>query len=429
LLVILESKITLLDSFNENHPLRHEITECFIDVTSSCNLACPTCPVGNMGFVQGPNMEISKFKKIISKLKNDFPYLEKVSLYNWTEPILYSKLPEFIEIVQDAGFDCNLSANLNMIKNLEEIIKKDPAHIRVSVSGFTQEVYVRGHTNGDIEVVKKNMKTLSDLIKKYNASTKVTVFYLKYKYNLSEIQMMKDYASELGFYFDQYSAIMQPIEKVFDYIENPEKLDVMSEEIIKKLRFDPKLILDECQPYKKNSCTLLENQLIIDSSGNIQLCCVTSTPENVLGSYLDMTPEEIYQKRHCSNTCKKCMGKGLHIYYASKFDDEDFNLIWPKMALNKKQQRVIEMEKNIHQLNLIIQEKDKLLEERHSMILEKNKQLEEIQKELHKAGLTTKEKDKLLEERHSMILEKNKQLEEIQKELHKTILTTQEKLR
>lgn len=70
-------------------------------------------------------------------------------------------------------------------------------------------------------------------------------------------------------------------------------------------------------------------------------------------------------------------------------------------------------------IDSIIHEKDKLLEERHEMILKKNEQLEKLEKELNKTNLSTQEKDKLLDERHKLIMEKNKQLEMITKELER----------
>ena len=70
------------------------------------------------------------------------------------------------------------------------------------------------------------------------------------------------------------------------------------------------------------------------------------------------------------------MEKGIHIYYSSKFDDEDFNLIPPKKAPSKKQQIIVDLEKENHMINLVVQEKDKQIEKENSMIIEKNKQID-----------------------------------------------------
>ena len=235
----MERKITVYDPY-EKSPLENEITLCYIDILSSCNLACPSCPVGNMKKVPGSIMELEQFKKIISKLKKDYPHLVEIGLYNWTEPLLHPRLPEFIEVVKEAGFSCTFSANLNFIKNLENVVKSEPNIIRISLSGFEQKTYEKGHKKGNIETVKQNMKILSEIIKKYQSSTNVTVLYLKYKHNISDIQPMKEYAHSLGFEFEEYWAYLMPVEKNLEYLESPETIDPETNELIRSLNFEPR---------------------------------------------------------------------------------------------------------------------------------------------------------------------------------------------
>jgi len=176
----MQRKFELLE-YHASGELKNEITLCQIDIISTCNLSCPTCPQGQKpNNIRGGQMKLDLFRKIVSKLKSDFPQLKTITLYNWTEPLLHNKLPDFVEIVKKAGFGCDLSANLNHIKNLEAVIKKDPDHIRVSLSGFTQEIYQIGHRNGDIETVKQNMRTLSNLVSTYSHKNEYCKNFLEY---------------------------------------------------------------------------------------------------------------------------------------------------------------------------------------------------------------------------------------------------------
>jgi len=321
----MERKITVYDPY-EKSPLENEITLCYIDILSSCNLACPSCPVGNMKKVPGSIMELEQFKKIISKLKKDYPHLVEIGLYNWTEPLLHPRLPEFIEVVKEAGFSCTFSANLNFIKNLENVVKSEPNIIRISLSGFEQKTYEKGHKKGNIETVKQNMKILSEIIKKYQSSTNVTVLYLKYKHNISDIQPMKEYAHSLGFEFEEYWAYLMPVEKNLEYLESPETIDPETNEIIRSLNFEPRSHLQALEPYKKDRCLLLENQLVLNASGEIQLCCASYNTLFPNKNYLDLTSEQVKDLRHKNDLCAKCTGHGINMVYCTTIDESDLAL-------------------------------------------------------------------------------------------------------
>jgi MoaA/NifB/PqqE/SkfB family radical SAM enzyme len=321
----MERKITVYDPY-EKSPLENEITLCYIDILSSCNLACPSCPVGNMKKVPGSIMELEQFKKIISKLKKDYPHLVEIGLYNWTEPLLHPRLHEFIEVVKEAGFSCTFSSNFNFIKNLENVVKSEPNIIRISLSGFEQKTYEKGHKKGNIETVKQNMKILSEIIKKYQSSTNVTVLYLKYKHNISDIQPMKEYAHSLGFEFEEYWAYLMPVEKNLEYLESPETIDPETNEIIHSLNFEPRSHLQALEPYKKDRCLLLENQLVLNASGEIQLCCASYNTLFPNKNYLDLTSEQIKDLRHKNDLCAKCTGHGINMVYCTTIDESDLAL-------------------------------------------------------------------------------------------------------
>lgn len=328
----MQRKFEVLESYDSGK-LKNEIIHGLIDLISTCNLSCPTCVQGNMDSIRGGSMQPDLFKKIISKLKSDYPHLYDVSLHNWTEPLLHNKLSEFVEIVKKADLECYLSANLNHIKNLEAVIKKDPNRIRISVSGFTQEVYRIGHRNGNIETVKQNMKTLSNLIKKYHASTEVTVFYLKYKHNLAEIPAMKEYALSLGFNFETFWAYLMGVEMILQYLNTPEKIQKTTMDVIKSLGNEPREFLNQLKPHDKGRCHLRENQLVLNAAGEVQLCCGSLTPIYSKETYLDLTPEQIFSRRHSADLCKTCMNAGIHTMSRTKWNDDE--LVFHSKPINK----------------------------------------------------------------------------------------------
>jgi hypothetical protein len=60
--------------------------ELLMDVVGSCNLRCPSCPVGNIGKInQTGKTDVSVFQDIIAKADDNYA-IYRVSLYNWGEP-------------------------------------------------------------------------------------------------------------------------------------------------------------------------------------------------------------------------------------------------------------------------------------------------------------------------------------------------------
>src|ERR1043166_7778035 len=128
----------------------------YIDVFSYCNLRCPSCLVGprygDLG--GGPR-----------------------------------------------GLVCPLSSNLNVLREPEALLAEHPDYLRVSVSGFTQEIYARGHREGDIERVKHNMGRLAAARDAVQSNTHIEVYYHRYADNAHELPLMQDFAASLGFPF------------------------------------------------------------------------------------------------------------------------------------------------------------------------------------------------------------------------------------
>ena len=68
-----------------------------IDIVGTCNLRCPTCPVGNFPAADRPKgfMAPDLFERILAKIRVDAVVAEpEVWLFNWGEPLLHPQLPE-----------------------------------------------------------------------------------------------------------------------------------------------------------------------------------------------------------------------------------------------------------------------------------------------------------------------------------------------
>jgi MoaA/NifB/PqqE/SkfB family radical SAM enzyme len=296
-----------------------------IDVVGSCNLQCPSCPVGNSEDVYTHKgfMEPELLNSIMKKATSECEVL-CVSLYNWTEPLLHPNLPELVNIVQSYGVSCHLSSNLNILKNVDLLLSANPATFRISNSGFTQEIYGATHKGGKIERVKKNMITLAESKKRTNSATKIHVLYHRYLTNLEEEYMMKKFAQSLGFDFIPVWAFMMPLEKLLAYADSMEENSmspILSPEdynTIGKLALPLKEAFEVSSRYSDRSCTLKDDQITMDFHANVKLCCsVFDSSRFNLASYLTTPISVLQELKYSANsevTCSKCMKHGIHIY-------------------------------------------------------------------------------------------------------------------
>ena len=127
----------------------------YVDVVGRCNLKCPSCPSGNTAHNNhvGGAMWTSLLSDILKKAVAESD-ANTVGLYNWTEPLLHPQIGSLIKIVKSYGLGCLVSSNLNLSKNIEQVVEAVPDFLRVTVSGFTNGVYQKQHAGGDIEKVK-----------------------------------------------------------------------------------------------------------------------------------------------------------------------------------------------------------------------------------------------------------------------------------
>jgi MoaA/NifB/PqqE/SkfB family radical SAM enzyme len=295
-----------------------------IDIVGGCNLACPSCPVGNSTEAARPSgaMSVDLFKAIIAKIRADQPRVRKVALYNWTEPMLHPRLPQFIDIVHGAGLKVDISSNLNIAKHLEPTIGASPDGFRVSISGFSQETYERTHLLGDVEVVKHNMRDIREAIDRTGAKTRVEVCYHCYVDNIgSEYQEMERLARELDFDFSPVWAYLMPIEKVLDRLNG-----VTADEdraVIDLLAIKPEEQRDLAIRRPAADCRLRAKQTVINCDGSVPLCCtVFDSRYTIAPSFLDQGHEELQRSKYEHPLCTECMGHGLHETFAYRGADE-----------------------------------------------------------------------------------------------------------
>ncbi|MBT8004089.1 MAG: radical SAM protein, partial [Rhodospirillales bacterium] len=313
-------------------PSKRRKVTLYIDVFGYCNLRCPSCPVGNwpkdeeQAFTSGI-MDETTIRQILEKALAEAE-ISSVGLFNWTEPLLNPNVNHLISVVRSYGLSCSISSNLNILKDPTGLLASGVDWMRISVSGFTQEVYGHYHKQGDIERVKHNMRRLAESRDELDSKTDIEVFFHKYLDNGDDEKKMKAFAESLGFRFVSAWAYLMPVEKMLAIAEpdskNASGLTDQDRDLISHLALSPEEALSITRVKKTKDCPLYD-YLTININGDIFLCCAASgKPQNQIANYLDTSLGDIYKKQLRHSLCGSCLKHGLPELYGHtdpKFED------------------------------------------------------------------------------------------------------------
>lgn len=309
----------------------------FLEINSACNLRCPTCTKGNMeGYEhQTGLMDPDLMERIIDKIKCENP-LAIVFLYGNSEPFIHPKLAECIASVKRRGLNCQFSTNLNFIRNVDEVLAAKPDMIIISLSGFTQEVYVKGHAGGQIEKVKENMKVLAEAYAKTDHSTVISVNYHVYTDNEHEADLMKVYAENLGLGFFRSYARAISMENAIQYnrsldaMATPFEIQPGSPDLnhalppigqtyidaMKRLVIPPDKSREMFMDFPTHSvCPIGWMFCFIRHDGKTEMCACVADRRLTLGNFLDNTQEQLTQQRTGHAICQQCTKYHLRYYF------------------------------------------------------------------------------------------------------------------
>jgi MoaA/NifB/PqqE/SkfB family radical SAM enzyme len=170
------------------------------DPTNVCQLRCPLCPTG----LQIQNRETSRAKlDIFEKLMDEVgDYVFFVDLYNWGEPLLNTRLTDFIEVASRKRVSTRISTNLSMRLSddkLRALISSGLNHMIVSLDGASRETAGSYRRKGDFDLVVENMRRIVRLKRELGSRTPYLIWrFLVFRFNEHELTYAAQLASEIG---------------------------------------------------------------------------------------------------------------------------------------------------------------------------------------------------------------------------------------
>jgi MoaA/NifB/PqqE/SkfB family radical SAM enzyme len=310
----------------------------FLEINSACNLKCPTCTKGNKAGYdhQTGIMDLDLMERCIDKIRSENPEAI-VFLYGNSEPFLHPRLPECIAAVKARGLRCELSSNLNYVHRVQETLAAQPDFMIVSLSGFTQETYVKGHAGGQIEKVKANMKILGTANQLTNPRVKISVNYHVYKDNVHELELMRDFALECGIGLFTSNARAISMENALQYLREGEgnppfevqagrpdwntALPPVSQQwknTMDRLKIPPQRAREMYAKHPVQPvCPVGAGGMFtfIRHDGKTSMCACVADRRITVGDYLDTTPEQMIEQRTGHAICKMCLKYRTNLYF------------------------------------------------------------------------------------------------------------------
>ena len=329
----------LLSSIEHYSFKRHESPYFTIDILSSCNLRCLSCPHSLENKEDAPkgSMNLKTTKEVIDKIKVESPDTTHISLYSWGEPLIHPKIDEIINYVHSKGIAVALSSNLSINfkeEKLIKIIKSNPEYLKISVSGFYPEAYNSTHQGGDISLVKSNLYKVRKLMDKYNSNTLIDINYHLYRNNNKKnLKKFKELAEELGFILSTTYALVMPLERVINKLDGKPDHQTSQLEDNLLVGIEEGVEVSQLDIEEKKSCPFRENQVNINADLSVPVCCVVfNKSENIVSkNFLNSSLQEISDNKKYISTCEKCMEHRLPEY------NMGYNKhLWNEKASSKK---------------------------------------------------------------------------------------------
>lgn len=267
------------EKFDLKMPIRARIEVCRF-----CNLKCPSCPIGRDKITNKEMMSFADFKFIVDKIKIS---VEELSLFNYGEPLLNPDIIKMIKYAKKVGVKTvNLHSNgLALGKKLaKELVNSGIDYVSFSIDGASNETYQQYRIGGDLNVVFENVSYFISLKKKAKLKKPVVgVQFIVMKHNQHEIEKFIKIWHGIGadeVNIKTFNAYMSGYE---DRKNNLKYLPKNSE----YSRYQAEDAKEIADIYKTEYCMWAWENLIINSNGDISLCCHDYNADLNLGNIKD----------------------------------------------------------------------------------------------------------------------------------------------
>jgi MoaA/NifB/PqqE/SkfB family radical SAM enzyme len=236
-----------------------------VDVTNSCNLRCPVCPVTIAMTRKRGLMKLEVFRSIVDDFKG---LREKPAMYfNFSgEPTLNPALPDFVAYAHENGHETFLSTNATKLSEdlAEKLILAGLDRVYLCMDGFSKEAQESYRVNSDFDEVKANIELFLATRRRLGVKNpKCVLQTLLTGYSENQMDDIEAWARSIG--MDQ---IRFKTFSIGSYTTEEEKREYS--------RFLP--TREELRRHptgiQRATCTAPLHQTVVFWNGDLGLCCI-----------------------------------------------------------------------------------------------------------------------------------------------------------
>ncbi|MBF0169622.1 MAG: hypothetical protein HQK87_00805 [Nitrospinae bacterium] len=189
--------------YQRRHPrlLAHPfglILEC----ANACQLTCPGCIHGGRSDIPpGAPWEKTLLGNSLADtiIDRHGPFALSTRFFNWGEPLLNPRTPEYIRYARSYMMRTSVSTNLSLRFDERALVASGLDYLILSIDGATQRTYGRYRRGGDLSLVLENVKRLVRAKRALGTATPHLVWqYLLFDHTLEEVELATNLASNLG---------------------------------------------------------------------------------------------------------------------------------------------------------------------------------------------------------------------------------------
>ncbi|MDZ7616493.1 MAG: radical SAM protein, partial [Patescibacteria group bacterium] len=282
--------------------------EAVIDVSGMCNLACPSCPRGNMdGLLPEGWMPLDTYRRVLEKLSADIPLLINVDLSMWGEPFCNPDLPRIISHTEQT-VSCTVSTNLQVADMIEPVIGAAPGVLNITVNGVG-EAYERNMKGASWARILANVEKAGRAAACARGETIIRILGYGFGGGAEEARLAS-LAERLNIPLVHATAYVNPYEH-YAALAAEEPLSPLVRMAIENSTWNVRDYLDRAREDRDKPCLCQRIFPVINWNTSVALCHTYYGPV-IAESYLDLSWEDLLAVRHGAPQCSVCQEQGLH---------------------------------------------------------------------------------------------------------------------
>jgi MoaA/NifB/PqqE/SkfB family radical SAM enzyme len=290
----------------------------YLEISGMCNAKCPYCAQrrlrleNHFGGIMSPEL----FSQLIDHLlrlqivHDNCP--STVNLYNWGEPFLNPKINDILRFLASRNLNATISSNLIAKANIHKENYPVIEGFVFSISGFDQKSYGRIH-GANLSQVLENFEELYADFRLYSPKTRILIAWHRYLFNEKQYRDAFKYFDRPGITFAPTVAYLNDCVEMWDFVKGNlprERMASVKKDI--SLSHMRKGIAYSKSKSKDYYCPAWDH-ITLDETGQLLLCCGTTRYDSkyILGNLLEMSKDEIWQRKKNHPVCKECVSSGL----------------------------------------------------------------------------------------------------------------------